>query len=257
MVSLSVVLICSGAALVAGFIDAIAGGGGLITLPALLLANVPAHNALACNKISAALGTATAVGTFARSHLIQWRVALVGLVSALLGSAVGSQISLLFANAVLGKILVCLLPFGMAATLLPKKDMAHDLNVDSGPRLWLLTPLVCLCIGLYDGFYGPGTGSFIILALHFIVRVGLIQASATSKVINLGSNIAAAVSFVLAGKVLWLLALPMAAASITGNWLGSRTAVRVGPQAVRRFLTVSLGLLFCTLLYEFFILEAF
>lgn len=252
MVSLSVVLICSGAALVAGFIDAIAGGGGLITLPALLLAN-----ALACNKISAALGTATAVGTFARSHLIQWRVALVGLVSALLGSAVGSQISLLFDNAVLGKILVCLLPFGMAATLLPKKDMAHDLDVDSGPRLWLLTPLVCLCIGLYDGFYGPGTGSFIILALHFIVRVGLIQASATSKVINLGSNIAAAVSFVLAGKVLWLLALPMAAASITGNWLGSRTAVRVGPQAVRRFLTVSLGLLFCTLLYEFFILEAF
>ena len=189
MVSLSVILICCGAALVAGFIDAIAGGGGLITLPALLLANVPAHNALACNKISAALGTATAVGTFARSHLIQWRVALVGVVAALLGSAIGSQISLLFDNAILGKILVCLLPFGMAATLLPKKDMAHDLNVTSGPRLWLLTPLVCLCIGIYDGFYGPGTGSFIILALHFIVRVGLIQASATSKVINLGSNI--------------------------------------------------------------------
>ena len=256
MVSLSVILICSGAALVAGFIDAIA-GGGLITLPALLLANVPSHNALACNKISAALGTATAVGTFARSHLIQWRLSLVGVAFALLGSGIGAHISLLFDNAVLGKILVCLLPVGMAATLLPKKDMAHNLTVDSGPRLWLLTPLVCLLIGVYDGFYGPGTGSFIILALHFIVRIGLIQASATAKVINLGSNLAAAVSFVLAGKVLWLLALPMAAASITGNWLGSRTAVRVGPQAVRRFLTVSLGLLFCTLLFEFFIREMF
>lgn len=255
MISLSAILICCGAALVAGFIDAIAGGGGLITLPALLLSNVPAHNALACNKISAALGTATAVGTFARSHLIQWRLSLVGVVFALLGSVAGAHIALMFDNRVLGKILVCLLPLGMAATLLPKKDMAHNLNVDSGPRLWLLTPLVCLLIGLYDGFYGPGTGSFIILALHFIVRVGLIQASATAKVINLGSNVAAAVSFILAGKVLWSLALPMSAASIAGNWLGSRTAVRVGPQAVRRFLAVSLGLLFCTLLYEFFVVR--
>ena len=253
MVSLSAILICCGAALVAGFIDAIAGGGGLITLPALLLTNVPAHNALACNKISAALGTATAVGTFARSHLIQWRLSLVGVVFALIGSAAGAQIALMFDNSLLGKILVCLLPLGMAATLLPKKDMAHNLNVVGGPRLWLLTPLVCLLIGLYDGFYGPATGSFIILALHFIVRVGLIQASATAKVINLGSNLAAAVSFIMAGKVLWSLALPMAAASIAGNWLGSRAAVRVGPQAVRRFLAVSLGLLFCTLLYEFFL----
>ena len=255
MISLGTIIICTGAALVAGFVDSIAGGGGLITLPALLLTNVPAHVALGSNKVSAALGTCMALGTFARSGLVLWRLALVGVVFCLGGSVVGSRLTFLFDNAILSKILVCLLPLGMLATLLPKKDLTHNVQVEHGLRLWLLTPLVCFCIGAYDGFYGPGTGSFLILALHFIVRVGLIQASATAKVLNLSSNSSAAVVFVLAGKVAWTLALPMAAGSILGNWLGSRTAIRVGPQAVRRFLTISLGLLFCTLLYECFVVR--
>ncbi len=128
----------------------------------------------------------------------------------------GSRLTFLFDNAVLSKILVCLLPLGMLATLLPKKDLTHNGQVEHGLRLWLLTPLVCFCIGAHDGFYGPGTGSFLILALHFIVRVGLIQASAT--VLNLASNTSAAVVFVLAGKVAWTLALPwpQAPSSATG-----------------------------------------
>lgn len=249
---------CGGAALVGGFIDAIAGGGGLLTMPALLLTGVPPHLALGTNKISSSLGTAVALGTFARSHLVLWRLALAGLAFALLGSWVGSLLALHLSAAVLGKILVGLLPVGMLLTLAPKRERRERESSPPlhGPRFWLLMPLVCLGTGVYDGFFGPGTGSFLILALHWVLRAGLIEASATAKVLNLGSNVGAATAFIWHGTVFWPLAAVMTACSMLGNWFGSRTAIRVGPAAVRRFLTVSLGLLLLTLVWRYFLAPA-
>ena len=120
--SLSAILICAGAALLGGFIDAIAGGGGLITMPALLLTGVPPHLALGTNKISACAGTGVALGNFARSHLVLWRLALAGLAFSLLGAYAGSMLALYVNGEILGKILVALLPVGMCATLLPRKE---------------------------------------------------------------------------------------------------------------------------------------
>lgn len=140
----------------------------------------------------------------------------------------------------------------MCATLLPKKNRTQPPLALEGPLFWSLVPLVCLLIGAYDGFFGPGTGSFLILAFHWILRVGLIEASATSKVLNLASNLGAVAAFIWHGKVIWPLALAMSVGSVTGNWLGSRTAIRVGAKAVRRFLTVSLSLLLLTLIWEYF-----
>ncbi|WP_297050704.1 TSUP family transporter [uncultured Desulfovibrio sp.] len=253
--TLSMTAACGGAALVGGFIDAIAGGGGLLTMPALLLTGVPPHLALGTNKISSSLGTAVALGTFARSHLVLWRLALAGLAFSLLGSWVGSLLALHISAAVLGKILVGLLPVGMLLTLAPKRErQAGACSAPlHGPRFWLLVPLVCLLIGVYDGFFGPGTGSFLILALHWVLRAGLIEASATSKVLNLGSNVGAAAAFIWHGTVFWPLAAIMTACSMLGNWFGSRTAIRIGPAAVRRFLMVSLGLLLLTLIWRYFL----
>ena len=157
---------------------------------------------------------------------------------------------------ILGKILVGLLPVGLCATLLPKKERECAPRPLEGARFWTLVPLVCLLIGAYDGFFGPGTGSFLILAFHWILRVGLIEASATSKVLNLASNFGAVVAFIWHGKVLWPLALAMTGGSVIGNWLGSRTAIRVGAKAVRRFLTVSLSLLLLTLIWQYFLAPA-
>ena len=194
-----------------------------------------------------------ALGNFARSNLVLWRVALAGIVFSLVGSWAGSQLALLLDAAVLGKVLVALLPIGMCATLLPKKERKQAPLPHSGPRFWIPVALVCLVMGGYDGFFGPGTGSFLILAFHWILRMGLMQASATSKVLNLASNFAGAVVFILNGVVVWSLALPMAAASCLGNWLGSRMAIRVGPAAVRRFLAISLSLLLVTLVWQYFL----
>ena len=251
--TLGTAVACSGAALVGGFIDAIAGGGGLLTVPALLLTGVPPHLALGTNKVSSCMGTAVALGTFARSQLVLWRLALAGLAFSLLGAWAGSLLALKVSSAVLGKILVGLLPVGMLLTLAPRREREAAPATLSGVRLWLLTPLVCLAIGVYDGFFGPGTGSFLILALHWVLNIGLMEASATAKVLNLGSNGGAVVAFIWHGSVFWPLAALMTACSMLGNWFGSRTAIRVGAKAVRRFLLVSLGLLLVTLIWRYFV----
>ena len=242
MVSTAIILFCTCAAFVAGFIDSIAGGGGLITIPALLLSGLPPQLALGTNKVGCCLGTGVAMLNFARSNLILWRLALLGVGFSLVGAGIGTELALYISPDLLGKVLVLLLPFAMLATLMPKKEQKKP-PLTSGRRYWILAPLCFLIVGIYDGFFGPGTGSFLILALHWVLRISLIEASATSKVIL----------FIWNGAVIWSVGLPMMAANIAGNWLGSRLAIKVGTEAVRRFLWVSLSLLLATLIWRFFI----
>ena len=252
MVSTAVILFCTCAAFVAGFIDSIAGGGGLITIPALLLSGLPPQLALGTNKVGCCLGTGVAMLNFARSHLILWRLALLGVGFSLAGAAIGTELALYIPPDLLGKVLVVLLPFAMLATLMPKKEQEKP-QLTTGRRYWILAPLCFLIVGIYDGFFGPGTGSFLILALHWVLRISLIEASATSKVMNFASNLGAMILVIWNGAVIWSIGLPMMAANIAGNWLGSRLAIKVGTEAVRRFLWVSLSLLLATLVWRFFI----
>lgn len=253
-ITLGLLLFCAGSAMLGGFIDAIAGGGGLITIPALLIAGVPPHHALAVNKVSACTGTSVAVCVFARHGLVRWRIAIPGCLFSIMGTWAGSTLALCMDSAILGKILVLLLPIGMCATLLPraKNDYFSSCRI-SGLRFYLLLPAICLVIGAYDGFFGPGTGSFLIIALHWVLLMPLIMSSATAKVLNLASNMGGAAVFIMHGQVLWPLAFPMIFGGVAGNWLGSRLAIRVGAKAVRRFLTVSLALLLVTLLWQYFL----
>lgn len=254
--SVTALAICCAGAFVGGFIDSIAGGGGLITLPALLIAGVPPHSALSANKFSACLGTCAALGAFSKSGLVQWRAALTGVPFSLLGSYFGAMLALSIDSAILSRVLVALLPPAMLLTLLPaRRDDATAAEV-AGPRLWLALPALCFAIGMYDGFYGPGTGSFLIIAFHWLLRMRLLAASATAKVLNLGSNVSGVVAFIATGNMFWAAGIPMAAACITGNWMGSRLAIRTGAGTVRRFLLLTLGLLFATLVWQYFLSPA-
>lgn len=245
-------LVCGAAACAGGFIDAISGGGGLLTIPALLLTGVPPHYALGTNKISACLGTAVSLANFAKHNLVYWKMAAWGIPWSIAGSWLGSLLALYLDSAILGKILVALLPVAMIATLLPTgKSQTHA--SDSGARYWFLLPCICIAIGCYDGFFGPGTGSFLILLLHWCMRMNLIQASATAKAFNLASNVSAAISFIWHGTVLWLLGIIMGACFMIGNLLGSMLAIRAGSGAVRKFLILSLLLLLGTLIWQYFI----
>lgn len=249
-------LVCAIAAFAGGFIDAISGGGGLLTIPALLLTGVPPHLALGTNKVSACCGTTVALFNFAKHGLVNWRMAGYGIIFSIIGSWLGAGLALILESAILGKILVALLPLAMIATLLPQKQHDDIAPPRDGFRFWVLLPIVCVAIGLYDGFFGPGTGIFLILGLHWVLKMGLIQASATAKAFNLASNVSAAVSFIWHGSVFWPLAIIMGACFVAGNWIGSAVAIKVGSRMVRKLLLVSLVLLLGTLLWQFFIAPA-
>lgn len=246
---MTLILFACLAAFIAGFVDAIAGGGGLIQLPALLMLGLPPHHVLACNKFSATLGTASAVVSYATQRLIRYDLAAQGIIFSLIGAALGSLLALHLDPDLLGKILVGLLPIALIVTLTPIRVQKKE---PSSLNIWKVAA-VCVSIGAYDGFFGPGTGSILILCFHWLLGLELLKASATAKVLNLASNLASTITFIIHGSVLWSLAIPMAIASITGNILGSRFAVHGGNIIVQRILTFSLMLLTLTLLGKYFL----
>lgn len=252
-ISLSVTLVCCAAFFLAGLVDSIAGGGGLITTPTLLLCGIPPHAVLGTGKFSSTMGSLTALWTFARNHLVVMRIAPAGFLSSFLGAMAGSGLALILESAVLGKVLVFLLPVGLVLSLLSGRSFTSKGELPQ-KHLWTKVILTGFIIGAYDGFFGPGTGSFFIIAQHVMLRMGLVQASATAKVFNLASNAGAYAVFASGGVVLYALGLPCAVASILGNQLGVRLAIRVGAHAVRGFLYVTLSALLCTLIFRFFIL---
>ena len=236
-------------ALVTGFIDAIAGGGGLIMMPALLFAGIPPINALGTNKLQSMFGTATAFANYARKGLVDWQghrwlVALV-----FLGASAGVIAVQSIETAALGLIIPLLL-IAVALYVLASPRMTDD---DAHHRLTErgYAP-VAAAIGAYDGFFGPGTGSFFTTSLVGLRGLGLTRATALTKLLNLTSNVASVIFFALGGKILWLLGLSMAAGAMVGGYIGSHTAMRFGARIIRPLLvTLSLALT-ARLLWSYF-----
>jgi len=227
-------------AVLTGFIDAIAGGGGLIMLPALLFAGVSPIQALATNKLQSVFGTSVATRNYARAGLVNWHEHK-------------TTILLVFGGATLGVLLVQSIQTRLLDLIIPLLLVAVSLYVLISPRMTdedahhrltarAYAPVGGL-IGFYDGFFGPGTGTFFSTSLVALRGYGLTRATGFTKLLNLTSNIASVLFFALGGKMLWLLGLCMAAGAMTGGWLGSHSAIRFGARLIRPLLVViSLGL---------------
>ncbi len=251
-ISLGIIVILCLALCLAGFIDSVAGGGGLISTPAMLLCGLPPHVALGTGKFASTLGSLTSLWTFVRNHLVVLRIAPVGFASAFIGGMLGSALAMHIDSALLGKLLIFLLPIGMGISLFSGRLVTSEGELPE-KYLWAKVILMGLFIGAYDGFFGPGTGSFFIIAQHIILRMGLVRASATAKVFNLASNAGAFAVFASGGVVIYSLGIPLAIANIIGNQIGTRLAIHVGPRIVRNFLYVTLCMLLVSLIYRFFI----
>ncbi len=249
--SLNIIIFLCLAFFIAGFIDSIAGGGGLITLPALLFFGIPPHFALGTNKMASTLGTGTAVVNFIKSKNVNYKLVAAGMIFSLLGSFFGSKTILLINQEIVGKLILFLLPLAIIAVFIPKnkeKNKAKLTAID----YFLIIPIICLLIGFYDGFFGPGTGSFLTLALVLSTKLNFLQASANAKVFNLLSNIGSFIAFIFCKKVLVLLAIPLAVSNMAGNYLGSKLAIKQGDKIVKYFLILSLALLSASLIWKYY-----
>ncbi|WP_066556582.1 TSUP family transporter [Croceicoccus bisphenolivorans] len=232
-----------------GFLDAVAGGGGLVMMPTLLFAGLPPQLALGTNKVQSVAGTSMAFRNYAHAGLVEWRkekwLALIAFTFAAVGSLLVQQISVRVLN-----LVVPLLLMGVAAYVIfsPRMDdsKSHEVLSRKG-----YAP-VAGSIGFYDGFFGPGTGSFFAASLVGLRGEGLTSATGHAKLFNMCTNLAAVLVFALGGKVIWMLGIAMACGSMTGSWLGSRFAVKHGAKVIRPLLVTISLLLTAKLLYNWF-----
>ena len=239
---------------VAGFVDAIAGGGGLITLPAYLLAGLPAHYALGTNKMATSIGTFTAASKYIKEKQVNLKVAAITAVGAIFGAFIGTNLTLILSDKLLKTLMLIILP-AVAVFLLVKRDFGKNIN---GPkqmstrRLVVTASLIGMTIGCYDGLIGPGTGTFLMLAFTAFMGFDLLKSSGCAKVANLASNLASMVVFIINGKVFFALAVPAAVCSVLGNYAGARLAIKGGSKYVRYATFFVIGLLFVKMSMDLF-----
>lgn len=237
----------------AGFIDSIAGGGGLISLPAYILAGLPAHFAYGTNKFSSSLGTTTSVFRFMKNGKFHFKSAAVSIVAALIGSTMGARLTLMLDEKYLQYILLILLPVIAIFVLTRKSFGIQERQVEiSDQKVIILSILSGLVIGMYDGFFGPGTGAFYILFYTGVMGFNLTTASGNAKIVNLASNIAAVTTFTLSGKVLFAIGIPAAICGILGNWVGSGLAIKNGAKIIKPVFVGVLILLFLKISADLF-----
>ena len=232
----------------AGLVDAIGGGGGLISLPAYLLAGLPIHNAIATNKLSSTCGTALTTVRFIRQGLVNWRIAIPTIFCAIGGSSLGANLSMVVPESVMQAVLFVVLPVVAVIVLSPKTFHDHGQVLQLDRKLWITAVLSAFLVGVYDGFYGPGTGTFLIIAFTVFAKMDIRTANAQTKVINLTTNITSLTIFLLNGQPVILLGLAAAACNMAGNYVGASLALTKGSNITRPVILLVLGLLFLKVL---------
>ena len=227
-----------------GVMNASVGGGGLISLPAMLLAGLPPHVAIGTNKLQAICGLSVATYRYAKSGLIEVKLAIPTIVCALLGSFAGSNCSLLVSEDILKYIVVLVLPI-VAFLVFRKDSFMDDSQVDLvlNRRTYITACASSLVIGFYDGFYGPGAGTFFVIAFCVIAQLGARRASAHAKVVNLTTNLTATVVFLLNGQVCVPLGLAAGVCAMIGAWLGAGLVIKDGARIMKPLIAVAFVLL--------------
>lgn len=233
-----------------GIIDAVAGGGGLITLPAYMIAGLPPHMATATNKCGSTFGTIFAALRYMRGGKIRWKSAVCAAAAALVGSSLGAELNLIVSDRILSYIMLIVVPV-MAVFLFLKRDFGEtDRSTELSPGALLAASAgIGLVIGTYDGFFGPGAGTFLTLAFCKVCRFDLLTSSGNTKVVNAASNAAALVTFAFSGQVLWAVGIPAALCSIAGNSVGASLALKKSARIIRPMLFAVMGLLIIRLAY--------
>ncbi|MCQ2591321.1 MAG: TSUP family transporter [Treponema sp.] len=238
---------------IAMFIDSIAGGGGIITIPAYLITGMPITTVYGTNKIVACTGTAFSAGNYIRKKYVNWTVAVPALTGSLLGAFLGAQLALHLSQQVLQICLMVILPI-VALVMIFNRGFGDDEN-QKAMHSTIVTVIIAFFIGLiigcYDGFFGPGTGMFLSLALVMFERLSLIYATGTTKIINFASNLSATITYICAGCVDYKIAIPCMICSIAGCILGSQCAIKKGTKFIKTIMIIAAMLLLVKIVIDF------
>ena len=235
----------------AGLVDSIAGGGGLISLPAYLIAGLPPHFAIGTNKLSSAVGTTVSTVRYCKNKFVDWGVAIPSIVLALIGSAIGANIALLVDEKIMKYILIIILPF-IAFYVFKGKTIKED-NAEkpiTRKKVYVIACLASFFVGAYDGFYGPGTGSFLILIYTGLAKMDIKKAAGNTKLVNLASNVAALVTYLINGKIFFIRGITAAVFSIAGHYIGSGLVIKNGHKVIRPIILIVLALLFIKVIVD-------
>lgn len=242
-----VLLALAAAGMLAGFVDAIAGGGGLIALPALLAAGVPPVMALGTNKVQSAIGTGIAAGTYWRRGFVSLRAIAVAICCTYAASFAGAYVVKHIDTSILS-VAVPIALVAIAIYFLVSPKLSDD---DRHARLsWtFFVPLMGALVGFYDGIFGPGTGSFLTMGFVALFGLGITRAAGNTKILNLASNLGALTLFIPSGDVLWPAAVAMAAGQVVGGYLGALTGIRFGAKLIKPLVVVISLILAAKLLF--------
>jgi hypothetical protein len=242
-----ILLALAGAGMLAGFVDAIAGGGGMIALPALLAAGVPPVTALGTNKLQSVIGTGMAAITYWRRGYVSLRALSVAILftvlAAFMGAFVVKQIDTAILETAVPVALVGIALYFLFAPKLTDEDSHARL------RFALFVPVMGATIGFYDGIFGPGTGSFLTMGFVALFGLGVTRAAGNTKILNLASNLGALALFIPSGDIMWTAAAAMAIGQIVGGYLGALTGIRFGARLIRPLVVIISLLLAARLLF--------
>ena len=242
-------------AFVGAVVDAIAGGGGLITLPAYLLAGLPAQAAVGTNKFSASFAAAVSAFRFTKEKTVQFFVALPAAFFALAGSMLGSHLLTAIDEQVVRILFLLLLPLMVVVLLHSKKlgmQQAEERAQSSRAKTVVIACVIGMIIGGYDGFFGPGTGMFLTLAFTFFLHLKLRNAMGNAKIVNLASNLAALAVFLLEGRVIFAVGIPAAVCGMLGSFIGARLALKNGAKVFKPVFVLVFALLAVKIITDFF-----
>lgn len=248
--TLSMFLIVCPFAFLAGVVDSIGGGGGLISLPAYMIAGLPANTAVFTNKLSATCGIIVATVRYCKNKCIDYNLAVIGVITAAIGGICGAHFALMVDELIFKILLLILLPL-VAMYVLLKKDLEpKEINNISRTRQYVIVSIATFFLAMYAGFYGPCSGSFLILVYSGVAKMNLLKSEGNAKIVNMTADITSLMIFLLNGVVLIPLGLTAAIFSIAGNYIGAGLAIKNGNKIIRIVILSVLALLFFKIVFD-------
>lgn len=235
----------------AGFVDSIAGGGGLISLPGYLIAGFPPINAVATNKMSAGMGAVVSFAKYAKEGYINFKLAVPCVITSIIGANIGARIALLLDDKVFKIILLIILPL-TAIYISKAKIFKKEIDTDYifTYKSYCIANTICFLIGIYDGFYGPGTGTFLIITFTTFLHLSMKSANGLAKAVNLATNVGALVVYIINGKIYFPLGITAGIFNMAGAYIGTHIFKLKGLKIVKPIMFVVLTLFFIKIIIE-------